>query len=49
MCSSAHESISSRFSILWVDRGGETYQEYLAVVQSSCFSILWVDRGGVTL
>ena len=37
-----------RFSILWVDRGGETRALEAAVYDLKGFSIIWVDRGGET-
>ena len=37
-----------RFSILWVDRGGETVVCAYQPRAVAGFSILWVDRGGET-
>ena len=37
------------FSILWVDRGGETAHVERIARSIEGFSILWVDRGGETL
>ena len=36
------------FSILWVDRGGETHTRGANGLPVFRFSILWVDRGGET-